>query len=703
MGPDYPGRVPVLLGLLPSATYALVTYAVRPSAPVFAPVRLALVRAALIVAGLAEVLVEALSVVHGLTRPALVGTWSVAVPVALAAALLRRRRDRVAGNGAGDDRDGPDEDRLGLGARFRLWWAGLGWVERLLGAGLLILVLSELTLALASPPNNFDSQTYHLPKIEHWVAQHDIQFFPTEITRQVTLSPGAEYLLLHLRLLTGGDALYNLLQFGAGVGCLLVASRIAGQLGGTRRAQLLAGFVVGTAPMVALESTSTQTDLVVAAWVACLATLVLDEVRGRTRPVDLVLLGAATGLVTLTKATGALATGPLLLIWGVAQLRRTEGARSAGRRPAGRTVVRAAAASVLILGCAAAIAGPYLARVEAEFGNPLGPPDLRDSVSLGRHDPAAIVVNVLHIGYTALDTPFAPLNTAAVDGINRLSRALGVDTNDPALVFIRTTFPTNNGTALDEDTSSLPVAGGLILLGAGFLLVRPARRVPAQHAVTARAYAAAFWVNLVVYVVTIRWQPWGDRLVLYLVALGAPMAGLWLDAVLRRGRSAGATGRIAWWRSATAALAACAVLAGGVAGWLAVGYGWPRRLFGNHSVFTQSALQNRFQRRPEWQAGYEWAAAAVRASGAHRVGIVQNEDTWEYPWWVLLPGRDIVAMQSELPGIPPARPDQVGALVCLSTQDTCASFARPGWRVQVRDGIGYAVPATPGPGATPGG
>jgi hypothetical protein len=677
---------------------------VRPSAAVFAPVRLALVRAALIIAGLAEVLVEALSLVHGLTRPGLVITWSVAVPVAGAAALLRRRRDH-ARRGNGRDRqsdDSPGGERAGLRARIRAKWAALGWIERLLGAGLLILVLGELTLALASPPNNYDSQTYHLPKIEHWVAQHGVQFYPTAIQRQITLSPGAEYLLLHLRLLTGGDALYNLLQFSAGVGCVLVASRIAGQLGGTRRAQLLAGFVVGTAPMVALESTSTQTDLVVAAWVACLATLVLDEVRRRTRPADLVLLGTATGLVTLTKATGLLATGPLLLIWGAAQLRRTgAGGRSGG---AGRAVIRAAAASVLILGCAAVIAGPYLARVEAEFGNPLGPPDLRDSVSLGRHDPAAILVNALHVGYTALDTPFAPANNAVLDGIDRLSRSLGVDTNDPALTFARTTFPTNNGAALDEDTSSVPVAGGLILLGAGFLLVRPARRVPAEHTVTTRAYAAAFWFNLVVYVATIRWQPWGNRLVLYLVALGAPLAGLWLDAVLRRGRTAGATGRPpAWWRSATAALAACAVLIGGVAGWLAVGYGWPRRLLGSHSVFTQPELDTRFQRRPEWQAGYEWATAAVRASGARRVGVVQSEDAWEYPWWVLLPGRDIVAMQSTLPGVPPARPDQVDALVCLSTEEICASFARPGWRVEMRGQIGYAVPATSGPGATPGG
>jgi len=674
-----------LLGLLPAATYALVAYALRPAAPVSAPVRLALIRAALVVAGSAAVLVEALSLVNGLTRPALLALWSVAVPLAAAGAILRYRRDRHQWRPA---------------AAAKAAWTGLAWSERLLVLGLSVLLLAELVLALAAPPNNYDSQTYHLPKIEHWLVQHNVRFFPTEIHRQVTLAPGAEYLLLHLRLLTGGDALYNLVQYGAGLLCVLAASRIAGQLGGARRAQLLAGFVVATAPMVALESTSTQTDLAVAAWVGCLATLVLDELRRRTSVRDLLLLGTATGMVTLTKATGVLATGPLLLIWAIARLRQ-------GPRPARQVVVRTAASALLITGCAAVIAGPYLARVDAEFGNPLGPADLRASVSVQRHDPAALLVNALHIGYTALDTPIGSVDRVAARGIQRLSRAVGVDPDDPAITFVDTTFPTANGGTLDEDTAAFPIAGGLILLGAGFLLVRPGRRVPPKHAVVTRAYAAAFWVNVAIYVVTIKWQPWGNRLMLYLVMLGAPLAGLWLDAVLRRNAAPAPSAAPAGerrpgpapqtspgrWRWATAGLAAIALLASGCAGWLAVGYGWPRRLVGPHSVFTQSELASRFQRRPDWLADYEWAAAAVRASGAHRVGLVQGVDTWEYPWWVLLPGRDIVAMQSVLPGLPPARPDQVDALVCQTDEQGCAAYARQGWHVHVRpEGIGYALP-----------
>src|SRR5581483_5790023 len=210
--------------------------------------------------------------------------------------------------------------------------------------------------------------TYHLPKIEHWVVQRDVAFYPTAIHRQLSMAPGAEYLLLHLRLLTCGDAAYNLLQLAAGIGCALLASRIAGQLGGAARAQLAAAFVVATTPIVVLESTSTQTDLVVAAWVGCVATLVLDQIGRRTHPADLLLIGGATGLAVLTKATGLLAIGPLLLVWLADQLRRK--------------LWRAQAGALVIGAVAVAIAGPYLLRVDQQFASPLGPDNLRKSISM---------------------------------------------------------------------------------------------------------------------------------------------------------------------------------------------------------------------------------------------------------------------------------------------------------------------------------
>jgi hypothetical protein len=618
--------------VLPGLTLALVAYAVRPAA---GDLRLAAVRAAVIVGAVAAVLVEALSAVRALTPPVLAVFWLCALVPASGAAVIRYRRD---------------------GGRPAVPRLKLNRPEKILVLAVGGLMLAELLVALVSPPNNYDSQTYHLPKIEHWVVQRDVDFFPTRIHRQVTIAPGAEYLLLHLRLLTGGDGQYNLLQWCAGVGCVLAASRIAKQLGGDRRAQLITALVAGTTPILALEASSTQTDLVVAGWVACVATLVLDELRRPTSVAAAALIGAATGLTALTKATGLLGAGPLLLVWAVAQARRAP--------------LRLLVDGLVVAALAAALAGPYLYRLQTTYDNPLGPDYLRNSISMQRHDPAAVLVNALHIGHTALETPLAPLNDAAARAVDGLARALHVDPGDQRIVFWGATFPTLSWPP-DEDRASFPVQGTLVLLGAVVLLLRRGRP---------RLYAAAFLVSVLAYVATVKWQPWGNRLILFLLVLGAPLAGLWLAGVLTRPR------RTAAWA------AILALTVGACAGWLAVGFGWPRRLVGHGSIFTESRIEQRFNRRPQWLGDYLWAADAVRAAGAHRVGLVQGEDTWEYPWWVLLHGADIEPLQTLVPGHQPVvAPKDTDAIVCVADVSICRYYTPPGWQLTMHGTVGYAL------------
>ncbi|TNH21903.1 phospholipid carrier-dependent glycosyltransferase [Micromonospora orduensis] len=572
-------------------------------------------------------------------------------------------------------------------------WRTAGRGERLLAGAVAGLVLVELLIALLAEPNNFDSQTYHLPKVEHWVAQGNLDFWPTAIHRQVTIPPGAEYLLLHLRLLTGGDALHNLVQWAAGVLCLLVVARITAQLGGGRRAQLLTAFVLASTPMVALQATSTQTDLVCAAWVACAATLVLDGLRRRTGWGTLLALGAATGLTAVTKTSGLIAVGPLLVLWGLAQLRLV----LADRAPAGPAraggVARTVGGSVLILLVAAMVVGPFLARVTAEFGHPLGPPRLRESIPMERHDPASVLVNALRIGHTAFDTPLAPLRRAGAEAIIGGADAIGVDPQDRAITFGREIFP-EPAWYPDEDRVAFPIAGALALIGVAVALARP-RRIDSGQAGPLRAYAVVTLATVLLHTAMIKWQPWGNRLILYALVLAVPLAGLWLDALLRR--HARATAGVAARRS-VATLAAVTVLAtSALAGVLALSYGFPRRLVGAGSVFTTSDWDTRFLRRPQWADEFRWAAASVRDSGARRIGLVQQNDNWEYPWWLLLRQPDggspeLVALQSVLPERPPADPASVDAIVCTGSRPACAKLVPAGWRLEFRDYVGYALP-----------
>ncbi|MDG6100820.1 glycosyltransferase family 39 protein [Dactylosporangium aurantiacum] len=624
--------------VVPLLTFLAVASLCRPSD---GGVRIALLRAAVIVGGAAALTVEVLSAVHALHRPAFITAWLAALLVTGGLAIRRS--------------GGPRAARPALRA-VRDRWTALGGAERLMVGALVGLFGLDLVVAVIAPPNNFDSQTYHLPKIEHWVQQGHAGFHPTMIDRQLAMAPGAEYLLLHLRLLTGGDGAYNLLQLAAGVGAVLAAARIAQQLGGGTRAQLVTALVVGTTPMVVLEATSTQTDLVVACWVACTATCTLDGLRARSGWFDVLLIGVAAGLTLLTKATGLLAAGLLLAAWAAAQLRLTRWRGLAGA---------AAVGALMVL-----LAGPNLVRVQDTYGNPLGPAHLRESISMQRHDPPAVLVNALRIAETALQTPVKPLNEAIEAGIVGLAGVLRVDPQDRDITYWNETFPYRSWPP-DEDRVSMPAQGVLILLGALLMALRR------DSAPTTRLYAAVFWLAVLAYVVTVKWQPWGNRLVVFLLVLGAPLAGLWIAGL--RGR------RLATWATTGTLVAGVAV------GGLAVAYGWPRRLVGPGSVLTTPQLEQRFIREPGWQGDYEWAAAAVRGAGARRVGLVQGYNTWEYPWWILLRGTRIVSMQSLQPGLAPATVNDVDAVLCVKPPHTCEFYVPPAWPVHRRGDVAYAL------------
>ncbi|NUR71569.1 MAG: hypothetical protein HOU81_12180 [Hamadaea sp.] len=613
-----------------------------------APLRLRAVHAALLLGAYAVVTIEALSAFDALNRWSIAVVWLV-FAAAFAGWWVRRGRPR------------PNPARRWADARA--WWVAASKIERFLVSVIGGLLLTELVMAILAEPNNYDSQTYHLSRIEHWVADGNLEAYPTAIQRQISLAPGAEYLLAHLRLLTGGDALYNLVQWSAGVLCVFAASRIVAQFGGGRRAQLLAAFVVATTPMVTLQASSTQVDLIVAGWVASVATLVLDDTRRKATLRTVAWIGLGFGLAAVTKATGLLGTAPMLLLWGIAQLRL-------GRV---RDLARVAGTSVAILAIAAVLCAPFYYRNYQVFGSPLGSSRLTDSVPMQRHDPAAILVNGLRIGQTALDTPVAPLSDAVAAAIEGVSRAVGVDPQDRDITFGVTTFPVVAWYP-DEDRVSLPIQGVLALLGMLFGLIRPNRFTQSRRLL--QAYISMIAMAGLLYAATVKWQPWGNRLIVFALVLAAPVAGLWLDKAMAR----------RW----PMRLTVVTIVVAALSATLAVGYGFPRRLVGKGSVFTTSPVDTRFLRRPQWTGDFRWARDQIEASGARRIGLVQQNDNWEYPWWVLLPGREFVAMQSVVPQRPPARPDEVDAIVCTGDLVVCRKIVPKDWTLTTHGYVAYA-------------
>ncbi len=73
--------------------------------------------------------------------------------------------------------------------------------------------------------------SYHLARVAHWGQNHTVAFYPTHIVRQLYQPPWAEYAMLHLYILAGGDRLANLVQWVAMAVSLVGVSVIARQLG----------------------------------------------------------------------------------------------------------------------------------------------------------------------------------------------------------------------------------------------------------------------------------------------------------------------------------------------------------------------------------------------------------------------------------------------------------------------------------------
>ncbi|HEX9801007.1 MAG TPA: hypothetical protein VGC00_12655 [Thermoanaerobaculia bacterium] len=482
---------------------------------------------------------------------------------------------------------------------------------RAAGRELLLLVLVgcvlavTLLVALAATPNNFDSMLYHLPRVRHWQQQASVAHFATHNLKQIYFPPFAEFVVLHLRLLVGSDALANLVQWLAFVGAVAGSSAIAAELGAARQGRLVAAFVAATIPMAILQATSTQTDEVAAFWAVAVVLLGL-RLRRRGGGASLVLAGGAAGLLLLTKATGAAVALPFLLWCTLARLRRAR-----RRGVASAPLVAAAAGAALF---AAALVAGHASRNARVFGEPLGPPEFERYLGAGPLA-ATTMSNALRNSASLLAGPWHAWNRSVAGATSALHAALALERRGPITTFADEPFRVPDRWR-HESSAGAPLHLLLFAVAAGLAWTAPARRWRAVR----RAYFLCLLSGFVLFAALFRWQTANARLLLPALVLMAP----WVGTALAGGR----TRRLA--------LAAALVLA--VAATPPLLANEIRPLFGGESVFTSPPSRQLFAGRPREGPHLRGLLARLRAAGCDRVGLITNQASYEYPVWALLEG-----------------------------------------------------------------
>ena len=453
-------------------------------------IREAVVEALLLVSLFIALATHLLTPFSALDRGCLIPLWGA---FALGLLLLLHRNRRKVAAAISEDR----EILLQRPSPFRIWCAATA--------------LCTFVCAFFAGINNWDSLTYHMPRVFYWIQQKSAAFYATENIRQNVLSPFAEYAFLHGWLLSGSDRFAPLVQWTAFVGAGFSASLLGERLGGPRAGQA-ALLLAWSIPMAVVQSSSTQNDLV-AAFFALSALLFL--LRGLEKPKgapDLVRSAVAASLGALTKSTVLIwlpSMGAVLLV--CAAFRRRE------------LLPRIARFFAVAIPVAALVWGPFLARTYDAYGSPLGPKEETARYAIAKISLAATALNVVRNTAIEFVTPSDRVNLVAEQTLKKISP---LDLDSPSSIFGGWEFKILRRGILTSDFMPNPFHTALFfaLLLATF---RSAKR-PDTDTRARLPYALALVAASIGFCAYLRWQPFHTRLHMQWLMLAAP----WMAAEL---------------------------------------------------------------------------------------------------------------------------------------------------------------------------
>jgi len=366
-------------------------------------------------------------------------------------------------------------------------------------------------MATASPPCNYDVQSYHLPRQIYWLMQGSVEHYSATYSYQNLHPVLTEFLGLNLMLLSGGDAWHNLVQCLFFVAACGLVTLITQSIGGGNRAQALAILFIALVPVVFFEASNSKNDVAASFFlmVPLLIGLKIWNLQWRAGVPLLLLASLAAGLAMATKGTSAAYLPASALLIVIACLRAREW-------------------KVLLL---AILPGLLIALL------PMAPNSIRNiqsyhslsgeaaSLLNSAHDPVSVVGVVIK----NLANQFAFGSDHSIQSLEKATRSLLVKISlDPDDPNTNGAFEQLHGTNLHffytigcEDVIPAPVQTALVLLLLPLLLMMPSLRKGSGTLPLACVMIGSFLLFSAIF----RWQPWGGRLLIPAFFMAAPLIG----------------------------------------------------------------------------------------------------------------------------------------------------------------------------------
>ena len=463
-----------------------------------------------------------------------------------------------------------------------------------------------------APPNNFDSMTYHLPRIMHWIQNQSVAHYPTPNPRQIAFSPGPAFLTMHTQLLVGSDRWVNTVQWLAWFGGVLGISWLTQKLG-TPSAQWIAGVIAVSVPMGVLQSATTQSDLVATFCVVALACFTLPKTTVSIQ--DGFWIGAALGLAALVKPTSLLFSFPLivLLIYKLARFKKLT-----------TITLRAILTSLIV---AATLPAMSYWRNWQTFGSALGVSTgtVNEKISL-----ASALSNAVRLFY--INVPIPGLKGLILTFHDSI---LNFDANDPLTTFQGESFSKISPLiylAPHEDFVGSPLHWLLGLMALTWIYFRLSKCSSKQVDRNLASLATVVVINIALFCVLLKLQPWGNRLILGAVVLMSPVIAHFIESFNKSG--------FRRMRVLIVLLVAAMALLYGLTSVRNPVIPLPLGEVSSKSIINTSREDLYFDNSQTGRAiksSYLSSMKTISALDCYDVGLALDINDWEYPFWRFLP------------------------------------------------------------------
>ncbi len=395
----------------------------------------------------------------------------------------------------------------------------LSQTERALLALCMILVLSLLVGAIFTVPYNYDSMTYHLARIGRWIDHGNVNYYLTNIDRQLYSPVLSEYNMLHIFLLSGGDMWLNFYQYTNMLITAYFFYKVARMLGTDRKFSIFGMFVFLTMPLTISQSITTQNDLSAAMFYVLYLYYLLWFVQAeklsfakesRSKLLEkLICIGATVGFAFLMKVS-VCASMIFFVPWLVVIcFKRKDKIKDL-------LLCAVTAGSALAVTISETLIRTYMA-----CGSFIADTTSGD-IMVATKNVSYIIVNILK-NYSLLITQH--LWTWINGFVYRIAISVGallhVEVNNVAIAFHGFDFITYLNTGDDmyshDRTSSAfaayfaLLAGVLLVIALVTLLVKTVRKKKSDWNIS-YGFVISAWLGFGFIMALLRWQPWGSRL-----------------------------------------------------------------------------------------------------------------------------------------------------------------------------------------------